>query len=247
MISTAIPLDAAYMRRRNNAATEFCIFRISRRGFRLRRTAWGGIITQYSFYRCDAESRRYYRRRQRNGRKHYRAPTVNSNPTVVLTRTTGVSYATEPVLSAARANFNESSVRDNVYFTFSASPDSGYKLDLSSLAFNVARGGASTPRDYDIRTSLDTFATSLTGIVAINTARPAFTPVSVNLSGGQFQGLTSPITFQVRFFTAGISQNVDFDDITLNGEVVAVPEPNTLAMLALIGGWMFRRRLRGMT
>lgn len=210
-------------------------------------TTWGGIITQYSFTGATLNRSATTVAANVTAGSITDAPTVNSNPTVVLTRTTGVSYATEPVLSAARANFNESSVRDNVYFTFSASPDSGYKLDLSSLAFNVARGGASTPRDYDIRTSLDTFATSLTGIVAINTARPTFTPVSVNLSGGQFQGLTSPITFQVRFFTAGVSQNVDFDDITLNGEVVAVPEPNTLAMLALTGGWMIRRRQRGVT
>ena len=175
------------------------------------------------------------------------SPTVNGNPTSVLVRTTGVGYATEPVLSAARANFNESSVRDNVYFTFSVAANAGNELDLSSLTFNVARGGAATPRDYDIRTSLDGFATSLTGIVAINTARPTFTAVSVDLSAAQFQNLTSPMTFQFRFFTAGVSQNVDFDDITLNGAVVAVPEPNTLAVLAIAGGWMFRRRRREVT
>ena len=76
-------------------------------------------------------------------------------------------------------------------------------------------------RDYDIRSSLDGFATSLTGIVPIPTVRPTFTPVSVDLSGAPFQNLTSPLTFQFRFFTPGFSQNVDFDDITLNGTVAA--------------------------
>jgi len=207
-------------------------------------TTWGAIISQYSFTGATLNRTATTVATNVTAGSITDAPIVNNNPTVVLVRTTGVGYATEPVLSAARANFNESSVRDNVYFTFSASPDAGYKLDLSSLAFNVARGGASTPRDYDIRTNLDGFASSLTGIVAINTARPTFTPVSVSLLASQFQGLTSPISFQVRFFTAGVSQNVDFDDITLNGEVV--PEPNSLAILAIVGGWMFHRRQRDM-
>ena len=204
--------------------------------------ARGAIISQYSFTGTTLNRSATTVASDVTAGNITDAPTVNNNPTVVLTRTTGVGYATEPVLSAARANFNESSVRDNVYFTFSVAANAGNELDLSSLTFNVARGGASTPRDYDIRTSLDSFATSLTGIVAINTARPAFTPVSIDLSGAQFQHLTSPLTFQFRFFTAGVSQNVDFDDITINGTVA--PEPNTLALLAIAGSWMFRRRQR---
>lgn len=147
------------------------------------------------------------------------APIVFTHPMVALSRTTGVGYATQPVLSAARAPWNESFIRDNVYFTFSVAANAGNALDLTSLTFNVARGGAATPRDYDIRTSLDGFATSLTGIVDIDTERPTFTPISVDLSDAQFQNLSSSLTFQFRFFTPGFSQNVDFDDITVNGTV----------------------------
>jgi hypothetical protein len=168
---------------------------------------------------------------------------VNNQPTSVLTFVTGVGYATEPSLGAQRANTNEAGTRSNVYFTFAVAPNAGYEINLSSLAFNVARGGASTVRDYDIRSSLDGFANSLTGIVAINTARPVFTPVSLDLSAAQFQSLTSPVTFQVRFFTPTVAQNVDFDDITLNGAVVPVPEPGSAVLiLTTIGGWMIRRR-----
>jgi hypothetical protein len=151
------------------------------------------------------------------------APIVFTHPMVVLSRATGVGYATEPVLAAARAPWNESFIRDNVYFTFSVAANAGYELDLSSVTFNVARGGAATPRDYDIRTSLDGFATSVTGIVEILTQRPTFTPVTIDLSDASFQNLSSPLTFQFRFFTPGFSQNVDFDDITVNGLVAAVP------------------------
>jgi hypothetical protein len=150
------------------------------------------------------------------------APIVFTHPMVELIRSTGVGYATEPVLSAQREPWNESLFPENVYFTFGLSANSGHILDLNSLTFNVARGGAATPRTYDIRTSLDGFATSLTGgAVEISTQRPTFTPVSIDLSGATFQNISSPLTFQFRFFSPDFNQNVDFDDITVNGTVAA--------------------------
>ncbi len=173
------------------------------------------------------------------------APMVNNNPTVVLSRTTGVGYTSEPSLSIARANFNESSVAENVYFTLDVAPQTGYELDLSTLTFNAARGGGATPRTYDVRTSLDGFAASLTGAVELLTARPTFTPVSIDLSGSQFQNITSPLTFQVRIMTPTVLQNVDFDDITINGEVaIAVPEPAAISLLSIVGIAMIGRRRR---
>jgi hypothetical protein len=207
--------------------------------------ARGAIISQYSFTGSTLNRSATTVASDVTAGNITDAPTVNNNPTVVLARTTGVGYGTEPVLSAARANFNESSVRANVYFTFTVSPNAGNELDLSSLTFNVAQGGGTaSTRDYEVRTSLDGFVSSLTGIVLLPTVRPTFTPVLVNLSAAQFQDLTSPLTFQVRFFTPTVSQNVDFDDITINGAVVAVPEPTTLILLAIAGGWIFRRRQR---
>jgi len=152
------------------------------------------------------------------------APIVFTHPMVQLVRSTGIGYATEPLLSASRAPWNESNIPENVYFSFTVAPDPGYELDLAELAFNVARGGASTPRTYDIRTSVDEFATSLSGVVEVATERPTFTPVSINLSGLEFQNLTSPITFRVHFFTPTFNQNLDFDDITVNG-IVATASP----------------------
>jgi hypothetical protein len=212
-------------------------------------TARGSIISQYAFTGATLNRSATTVDPNATVGNITDAPTVNNNPTVVLVRTTSVGYgATEPVLSAARANFNESSTRANVYFTFAVTPNSGYELDLSNLTFNVAQGGGTAlTRDYDIRSSLDSFATSLTGgITLIPTVRPTFTPVSIDLSSAPFQHLTSPLTFQFRFFTPGVSQNIDFDDITLNGSVVAVPEPSSIVcMLTVLGAWMIRRRCRG--
>ena len=221
------------------------VFPLLAAAFAIGEAAQAGIISQYSFTGAALNRDATTVAGNVAAGAITDAPTVNNNATVVLARTTGVGYSTEPVLSVARANFNESSVPENVYFTFNVAPTSGYELDLSSLTFNAARGGGATPRTYDVRTSLDGFATSLTGTVELLTARPTFTSVSVDLSGGQFQNLTSPLTFQVRIFTPTVLQNIDFDDITINGEVVAaVPEPAALSLLALAGCWLFQGRRR---
>lgn len=171
------------------------------------------------------------------------APIVNTRNTIILSRTTGVGYSTEPVLSAARDQWGEAAVPDNVYFTFDVAPDAGYELGLSSLTFNVARGGGATPRTYDVRTSLDGFANSLTGVVEVNTQRTTFTPVSVDLSGNEFQNLTTPLTFQIRIFAPTAYQSLDFDNITVNGEAaLAVPEPATLSLVAVVGCLMLLHR-----
>jgi hypothetical protein len=213
-------------------------------------TIWGGaargaVVAQYSFTGATLNRNATTVDSNATAGSITDSPTVNGNPTSVLIRTTGVGYTGEPNLSAARANFAESSDRANVYFTFTVDANAGYEFDLSSLTFNVAQGGGTAlTRDYDVRSSANGFATSLTGVVPIPTVRPNWTAVTVPLAGAQFQDLTSPITFQVRFFTPTVSQNVDFDDITVNGIVAAVPEPHTAAALAVAGACMLRRRRR---
>ena len=153
------------------------------------------------------------------------APIVFTHPMVVLNRATDIGYATQPVLAASRAPWDEANLIENVYFSFDVSPDSGYELDLDELTFNIARGGAATPRVYDVRASVDGFAASLTGgEVEILTQRPTWTPVSIDLSGAAFQNLTSPLTFRIHYMgqMGQFGQNIDFDDITINGMVMAV-------------------------
>ena len=152
------------------------------------------------------------------------SPIVNNRETSVLTRATGIGYGSQPILAAARSVWNESMSRENVYFTFNLAPNDGFALNLYELAFSVAQGGGTAgDRDYEIRTSLDDFESSLTGIVPIPSVRPNFTPVSIDLSAASFQNLTSAITFQVRFYTPGVLQNIDFDDITVSGTVAIAP------------------------
>lgn len=208
------------MRSRQIACLVFALAAIAFGG-----TARGDVVAQYSFTGSTIDEIRIPTTVAPNvtAGTIIGAPPVNNQPVVTLVRTVDQLYPMEPVLSAQRAPFNESIDPENVYFTFSVSANVDHELDLSNLTFNVARGGAATPRNYDVRTSLNGVDfTSLTGVVEINTVRPTFTSVSVDLSGAQFQDLSSPLTFRIHFYSPDFTQNVDFDDITVNGLVASV-------------------------
>src|SRR5215207_4308734 len=49
-------------------------------------------------------------------------------------------------------------VTNNAYFQFSLSANAGFFLNMASLMFDIARGGAGTPRGYEVRTSIDNYA-----------------------------------------------------------------------------------------
>jgi hypothetical protein len=140
------------------------------------------------------------------------------------------------------------SVSGNRYFQFTITPDSGYQLDLTSLTFDVARGGASTPRGWVLRSSVDGFASDI-ATDEILTQQPTFTAVSVGLAGASYQGLTGDLTFRVYGYmpSQGPLIGLYFDNLSLNGGVSLVPEPGEYAAVAAAGllawaGW--RRRMQ---
>lgn len=140
------------------------------------------------------------------------------------------------VASAAAA------VAANKYFQFAVSSDASSLINLTSLTFNAERGGAGTPRGYAVRSSADGFAANLASADLL-TARPTYTPVSVDLSAAAFQNL-STITFRIYSYAPAAGSSVDYDDITVNGSVVSVPEPSAALLPALASlGLLSRRRL----
>jgi len=144
------------------------------------------------------------------------------------------------------------SVTGNKYFQFSIMAAAFRDLDLSSLTFNVARGGAGTPRGFFLRTSADNFVGTVPviGVPAftpnavnpigndITTARPAYTAATADLSGAPFQNVqnqpSSTLTFRIYTYAPAAGNSVDFDDITVNGTVTPIPEPATAGLL--LGG-----------
>ena len=116
-------------------------------------------------------------------------------------------------------------------------------MDLTSLTFGGAYGQFANPAGYDVATSVDGFATYVTG--AFSTQYSTFAPQTDNLTGAQYQGLTS-ITFRVYGYLQN-SGTLDFSDFKVNGSLAAVPEPNTLALagmglMSMFGLKAWRRR-----
>ena len=79
---------------------------------------------------------------------------------------------------------------------------------------------------------------------AIGTARPNFTTYLIELRDNPlFQNLMEEVTFRMYVFSPGNGSTMEFDNITVLGQVTAVPEPATAALglmgLAVLG---LRRR-----
>jgi hypothetical protein len=150
------------------------------------------------------------------------------------------------------------------YFETTLSPLGPARLDLGSLSFDVRRS-ASGPRDFVVRSSLDSFASNLPGTVSpanaeLGVVSGAYhfandTGFSENLAGPRldlgsgFDALTQPVSFRIYAFGSEQSGGTfTVDNVAFNGAITAVPEPEEYAAvfgsgLALYGFWRRRRNL----
>lgn len=144
--------------------------------------------------------------------------TLTNNLLTSLTSDT-LGYASDPVISpipTSGATNASTALATGSYFYLTISPTSGNSFSLTTLTFNIARGGATTPRGYDVRSSADDYATTL-GTADVVTQRPTWTAVSIDLSGASFQGVTSSITFRIYLYAQSTVHTLDMDDIVING------------------------------
>jgi hypothetical protein len=128
-------------------------------------------------------------------------------------------------------------IANNKYFEFSVTADPGNTLNLDNLEFDVARGGAGTPRGYVVRSSLDNFGSNLSQ-ADVGTVRPNYTHVVVPLSALNVTGAT----FRIYSYSPAGGSSLDYDSITVNGTVI--PEPAAAGLLGLAGLALLGRRRR---
>jgi hypothetical protein len=136
--------------------------------------------------------------------------------------TTLVGYASDPTMQCYPVDNSQTSLANAItngcYFTFTLTPNAGVRYNLTTLTFNATRGGASTPRGYGVRSSIDSYAADLSG-GDLSTQATTWSNISVDLSAGGFQNLTTAVTFRIYVYAPTSGNSVDFDDIAVNGSV----------------------------
>lgn len=137
-------------------------------------------------------------------------------------------YATDHVYTVGPHNSATNianAITNASYISFVMTPTAGYSIALVNLTFSQARGGATSPRGWGVRSSVDAYAASL-GTADCTTQRTTFATADVDLSGAGFQALTTATTFRIYWYSPASSYTVDFDDITLNGTATLLPTGN---------------------
>jgi hypothetical protein len=160
------------------------------------------------------------------------------------TSTLTLNGSVVPVLALAPINDSTNlttALANQSWFTFNLTVGSGVgDLDLTSLTFNAARGGAGTPRGYGLLVTTPTTSNeSVQGATDLTTARPNSVLQSIDLSGiGSLQNLVSGqvVTFEIPIYSPASSSTVIFDDLTVNGNLTVVPEPAVISLAALGAG-----------
>ena len=130
------------------------------------------------------------------------------------------------------------------YFSVTIGANAGYEMDLTSMTFRFgysSSGGTGNVKTY-LTSELDSYASilgskELTVPGASGVTYPGTQPVTVDLSGAQFQNLTGVTEF--RFYFSDNLNNNDvihrLDDVVLNGTVSAIPEPGTIGLISAAG------------
>lgn len=163
------------------------------------------------------------------------------------------AYARSNGTTGTTVGFSFASANDD-YFSFLVTPDSGYEMDLTSLTFDYGYSSTSNSggqlRAY-VTTSDDshaTFESFFTNTATVTGSTVFDTAATVDLSGAEFQDITSPLELRIYLSDEYNLNDVihRIDNVSLNGSVsaVAVPEPSSMALCGLGAGFLLMRRRR---
>lgn len=166
----------------------------------------------------------------------------NATPSVAIpTNSTGPLGGNAGELTEANAISNED------YFSFTITPtlNLGQSLNFTSFTFDVAGRNSNSNSMYVLRSSADSFATTLgvTGTIGLASAPAFFVASSFNLSDDSIlQGVTAATTFRLYLIdNRGSTAHILLDNVILNA--TTIPEPSA-ALLGSLGMLALMRRRR---
>jgi hypothetical protein len=115
----------------------------------------------------------------------------------------------------------------NSYFSISFSVNPSYMCDITSLSFNVGKGGTADPRGYIIKSNIDNYQSVLGGAELPTGPQQAPQPTQINISS--LKNLQQ-LTLRFYVYTPAAEKSVDFNNITINGLIHSM-QNNSAPML----------------
>jgi autotransporter-associated beta strand protein len=154
-------------------------------------------------------------------------------------RGTGIT-ASSALNRYSASGWNSSSLDANDYFSFTITPNSGYKIDFATFAYTAQASGTG-PGSFAIRSSIDGYTNDIT-------TTPSSTGGTFSLADGDFQGITTTITFRIYAWGASASAGTfSVNDFSFDGYIsaacnypaVPVANGNTSPQVTLINPGCF--------
>ncbi len=162
------------------------------------------------------------------------------------------------IAASATADSEANAIAGNDYFSFTVTPDSGFEMDLTQLAFGTVF--SSTDADvvdlaanFFVRSSLDSFASNVSTTFVedfVSSSTLSFTPRTVTLSGSEFLDVSDAVEFRIYMYdnSGAATRLLRVDNVILSGSVNAIPEVKSfaayaglLAIFAVFGARRFKR------
>ena len=146
----------------------------------------------------------------------------------------------------------DTAITDNDFFTFALAPANGYRFVFQNFSVDLATSSTTFTTDVRLQASINGSAfVDLNSVTDYSST--TYTTEVFDLSGrNNNAAIAAGASVVLRVVVFDNANNADnytaFDNITLNGTVVPIPEPGTAALLSLgavtAGGAILRRRKR---
>lgn len=171
-------------------------------------------------------------------------------PTLALTVSPAVAQSSYG-FSTAIANAS--------YLTVSITVAEGSVLTIDGISLQAASGTSNNPdtsvRAFYVLSSLTGFAAEPANILlqdsvadGMGSRATGLSDHSVTLTSPAFQNIAggTSVEFRIYIQTAGTTQNIEFDNISISGSLSSIPEPGSAALLAgiIACGFVCTRRRR---